>query len=165
MNRLIAITCGLLMVMFSSTSAFASSFFLFTYGDSTIAASGNLTANDLGSGTFLITAVTGNVNGISISGLLPLGSLGSDDILSGAGPMPDLAGFTFGLSNSGEVNLYSVNGQAASFVELPGKSPTSATGTFSITQTLAPTPEPSSIALFGSGMLGLAGIVRRRLAI
>jgi hypothetical protein len=35
--------------------------------------------------------------------------------------------------------------------------------TFSETSTTTPTPEPSSIALFGTGILAAAGIVRRRL--
>lgn len=36
--------------------------------------------------------------------------------------------------------------------------------TFSETSTATPTPEPSSIALFGTGVLAAAGLVRRRLA-
>jgi len=36
-------------------------------------------------------------------------------------------------------------------------------GTTSTTTTTAPTPEPSSIVLLGSGILGLAGVLRRKL--
>ena len=55
-----------------------------------------------------------------------------------------------------------------------GTTPTLLTGTFAVTdlQDNAPytitissvTPEPSSIALLGTGMLGLAGVVRKRFA-
>ena len=48
--------------------------------------------------------------------------------------------------------------------DLTTQGATGSTVTFSDTNTVAATPEPSSIALLGTGMLGLAGIVKRRLA-
>jgi hypothetical protein len=44
-----------------------------------------------------------------------------------------------------------------------GTSTTSTTGTTSTTSTTGTTPEPTSIMLFGTGVLGLAGFVRRKL--
>jgi hypothetical protein len=34
-----------------------------------------------------------------------------------------------------------------------------------VTFTISPTPEPSSLALFGTGMLGLVGMIRRKLSV
>ncbi len=48
--------------------------------------------------------------------------------------------------------------------DLTTQGATGSTVTFSDTNTVAATPEPSSIALLGTGMLGLAGIVKRRFA-
>lgn len=48
--------------------------------------------------------------------------------------------------------------------DLTTQGATGSTVTFSDTNTVAATPEPSSIALLGTGMLGMAGIVKRRFA-
>ena len=52
---------------------------------------------------------------------------------------------------------------SAGFLDFVGDDSTS-TFTASLGASPAPTPEPSSIALLGAGMLGIAGVVRKRFA-
>jgi hypothetical protein len=154
-----ALYCG------ASSSSFR---FDYSYGASTV--SGVLTASDQGSGVFLVTDATGDYLGTPITGVF-------DPSLSGnvfyfnnllyfpAQPSLDINGIVFELAGNPNIatgiNLYwdgsgyrSIDGgNNGSYVELsirPFDAPTS-------------TPEPGTWALMSSGLLGVAGTLRRKL--
>ena len=66
-----------------------------------------------------------------------------------------LDGFTFTFSGD-TLDVFSVGGEVTAGESL--------TTTFDYTTAAAVTPEPSGIALLGTGLLGVAGVVRRRFA-
>ena len=73
-----------------------------------------------------------------------------------------------GVTNTGDPVYWDENSgpsQASqnSIGTLPSESFTILGGTTSTTTTTGTTPEPSSILLFGSGVIGLAGVLRRKL--
>lgn len=126
------------------------------------AGSGTLTTNDLLSGTYLITAMTGTWNTANITGLLPVGTqvvpgFPSDNLLSEFPPqqLTD-KGLSFETSTRERVNLYH---QGSYFAYSSGTS-FDDPGFFTATQ-VAAVPEPGTYALMLAG-LGLAGVAAKR---
>lgn len=68
---------------------------------------------------------------------------------------------TSGGSDPSQLQVYGYNISSAPYY-VPGFTHNFTSGYFSATPSVAPTPEPSSLVLLGSGMLGLVGAARRR---
>jgi hypothetical protein len=159
--------------MLPASSAFADTFD-FSFSGAVFSGSGTFTATPDGVGKFLITNVTGEVAGSTITGLLPIGTYPT-----GAGEAPndniliyppqlfgtkffDHDGVSFSLADGIDVNLNDTLGfenavaGAHNFTEFVSVDVDKETD-----QAVA--PEPGSLVLLGTGILGVAGTLRRRL--
>jgi hypothetical protein len=137
--------------------------------------SGTLTAGAPDGSGFDITALTGTIDGNLIDGLLgfpldpggptisPLGAFIYDNIVyPGLAPVFDTWGVLFSISGT-EGNIWGNSGPYDySYYECCYVTSNDQVDTFTLTQ--AAVGEPSSLALFGSGLLGL-WFVRRRKAV
>ncbi len=184
MSRLSLALCGLVLAALPCTSALADTFtfdFNFTSAHG-ISGSGVFTATSDGTDQYLIdTILSGTTNtGVGssrkISTLLAPGSFpgsGNDanDNLLFFSPHTetysfDLNGMSYALNNGAEVNLFDVNGLREGVVlQRAGGNQIEQSADITITQVASPVPEPGTLALLGSGVLGLAGVVRRRFAV
>ena len=137
--------------------------------------SGTLTAGAPEGSGFDITAFTGTIDGNVIDGLLgspldpgaptlsPLGAFIYDNIVyPGPDPVLDISGILFSISGQ-EANIWGNSGpNDYSYWVCCYAVANDQVDTFALTQ--AAVGEPSSLALFGSGLLGL-WFVRRRKAV
>ena len=130
--------------------------------------SGVLTTTSNGDGSFTITGITGT----GVIGLIPTnpGFFGNDNLLfPTASRLVDVNGFAFTEAAPGltiSVNIFStVAGYEAITLDSDGDFNDTPV-TFTLASAAAPTPEPSSLLLLGSGVLTMAAnrIHRRRLA-
>jgi hypothetical protein len=81
---------SLMLATLTSPCAYADSIFDFTFSGGAISASGQFTASSTGVGTYLITGVSGTMNGATITGVLPPKSFaGNDNVLQDPGPVLD----------------------------------------------------------------------------
>ncbi len=124
---------------------------------------GQLTAS-LNSTTGLLTTTA--ISGSGITGLLAPGTVGNDNALfPGADRLLDVNGiaYTQAFDNlSRTVNLFStVSGYEALIYDGSGALLTDEPAAFTLSSASTPTPEPSAFVLLGTGVLGLAGAVRR----
>jgi hypothetical protein len=170
--------CILALAALTSTAAHADTF-SFNFEGLLFSGSGTFTGTEIGTtDLYNITQVTGSVtSGAGTSDIKKLLGdnkfQGNDNVLIYPGTPGifgekffDSDGVSFSLDNGNDVNLndtlgfeFAVGGPARGFdvtefdivdVDKNGSDPA--------------VPEPSSLALFGTGILGLAGAVRRRLA-
>ena len=162
---MIALAIGAAVVLLTG-SARADVIWNWSFSLGTVTAGGTLTTNDLSGDSYLITGISGTWNGTAITALLVPGTCCStppnDNLLLDASTQLDAEGFAFdppGLTNeniyfdSFNTNSYSYTNGSFFFVG----------GTFSPVIASSSIPEPASLAIFTTGLIGL-GILRRRRA-
>lgn len=153
-----------LAIVTLSTMAFAGTIGTFTYSGAGVNFSGILSGTPVVPGEYALTGVTGTYNGAPIVGLLPVGADGNyayDNMFFTSSPYASntgSSGFVFSVTGQPDVNFwFDQNVTDYSTVNVGGFINTPVTASF-----VSATPEPETLVMFGSGILGLAGIARRK---
>ncbi len=178
MKRIVSVLAAAVWLVPAASAG--SIYFQFTYSGPGVSASGILTTTPVAPGEYLITGVSGQRNGSPITAFLypTTGAPGSLVYISNGssidnllfepqvnGPFSDWtgsndspSGFVF-QTQDGQFNPFTTNGQTYEYNVTQDGSSDGIPIQFSAVET---GPEPETLALIGSGLLGLGWRLRRR---
>jgi PEP-CTERM motif-containing protein len=164
-SRILPSLAILFLLLSGAQNVFASSAFDFSFSGTGITASGIFTATLVSGDEFLVTSISGMQNGLSMTLLAPGSFAQNNNNIFSSSPFLNLGGLAFVLSNGTMGNVYFNPGTASYFEcnSIPCFNGSGTPITFSLTGPLTEVPEPGTLMLLGSGLIGLAGVARRKL--
>lgn len=152
---------AILILVGCAQSLYASTFD-FTFSGVGISGSGTLTGTLVSGDEFTITSLTGMQNGMAMTLLAPLAFGMNDNDLFSSSPFLDVQGLGFSVGST-DYNVY-FDSTLDEYFECNNSISSTCpvgSGTQVTFGSVAATPEPGSLLLLGTGLLGFGPLVRR----